>query len=119
VPENPSTPAQALAIAALVAKAATPTRADARHQHAIADGNGAHAGSHILDDADGLVAEDRPRFRLWHISLEDMQVAAADRAGVDPNDNVGRINDRGVLDGVPTTLTGAMVNKSLHAVSYL
>src|SRR5215204_7828535 len=65
-----------------------------------------------LHGADGLVAEHGARGRLGHVSLQDVQVGAADRRAVDPDDNVSRVDDRGI--GVPSALAGAVVNESLH-----
>jgi predicted flap endonuclease-1-like 5' DNA nuclease len=63
---------------------------------------------------DRLVAEDRPRKRLGHVALEDVQVAAADRGRVDADDRVGRIDDLRVIHGVPAALAGTVVNEGLH-----
>src|SRR5690349_21848764 len=66
------------------------------------------------------MAENRPRRGLRHVAFEDVQIGSADRGGVDPNDDVRRSDDRGILDGVPAALAGTVVDKSVHdAFSYL
>ena len=42
-----------------------------------------------VDGADRLVAEDPAVGHRGHVALEDVQVGAADRDGVDPDDGVG------------------------------
>ena len=81
VPEDPAAAAQALAVAGLLAEAAAPAGADARHQHAVADSDARHAGADLLDGADRLVAEHASRAALGHVALEDVQVGPADRRG--------------------------------------
>ena len=117
VAEDPATAGQALAVAALLAVAAAPARAHARHEHAIAGRDGRDACADLLDGADGLVTQDRSSRGLGHVALEDVQVGAADRRGVDPHDDVGRVDDRRVSDRVPAPLTGAVVDESLHGSS--
>ena len=116
VPEDPAAAAEALTVAALLAVAAAPARAHARHQHAVAWRDRADAGADLQHGADRLVAEDRPGRRLGHVALEDVQVGAADRRGVDPHDRIGRVDDRRVIDRVPATFAGAVVHESLHLV---
>ena len=62
--------------------------------------------------------QDGPARRLRHVAFEDVQVGAEDRAGVDADDDVGRRPDRGVLDGVPTALTGRDRRELSCCVSY-
>jgi hypothetical protein len=114
VPEDPPSTAKALAVAPLLAEAAATARAHAREQHAVARRDGADTGSDLDDGTHGLVAEDRPRRRLGHVAFEDMKVGAADRGGVDPNDRVGRINDRRIINGVPAALARSVVDERLH-----
>src|SRR5664279_2219553 len=56
------------------------------------------------------------RSRSSPTPLEDVQVRPADRRRVDPDDDVGRINDRRILDCVPASLVWAVINESFHAV---
>ena len=63
-----------------------------------ADAHGCDTGSDLLDGADRLVAEDRPRRRLRHVAFENVQVGAADRAGVDADDDVRRLLDLGIVN---------------------
>ena len=97
VSEDPAAAAEALAVASLPAEAATPARADAGQQHPVADGNRAHARADLLHRSHGLVTEHRAGRGLRHIALEDVEVGAADRRAVDPDDDVRRIDDRGVV----------------------
>ena len=99
----------------LLAEAATPARADARHQHAVARRDGGHTGADRLDGPDRLMPEDGARRGLRDIALEDVQIAAADRRGVDPHDGIGGIHDRRIRDGVPGALAGAVVDEGPHA----
>jgi hypothetical protein len=46
--------------------------------------------------------------------LEDVQVGAADCRRVDPDDDVGRVDDRRVLDGIPAALAWAVVHEGFH-----
>ena len=76
-----------------------------------------HAGADRLDGADRLMPEDGAGRGLRDVALEDVQVAAADRRGVDPHDGVGRIDDAGIGDGVPAALAGAVIDECLHGES--
>ena len=114
VAEDPAASAEALSIAAFLAEATPPAGADTRHQHPVARGDRGNAGTHLLDGAYGLVAEHDARCGLGHISLEDMQVGAADRRGVDPHDRVGRVEDRGIIDRVPASLARTVIHEGLH-----
>ena len=114
--EDPAAAAQALAVAGLLAVPAAPARADAREEHAVAGGERADSATDLLDGADRLVAEHRARETRGHVALEDVQVGAADRRGVDADDRVARIGDRGIVDGVPAPFSGAVVDEGLHRV---
>ena len=57
VTEDPPATTEALPVAAFLAEATAPAGADARHEHAVARSDRGHAGSDLLDGADGLVAE--------------------------------------------------------------
>ena len=48
-------------------------------------------GPDLGDGADALVAEDAARRHRRHVTLEDVQVGAADRGRVHPHDHVGRV----------------------------
>ena len=101
VAEDPAAATGAEAVVALLAEAAAPARADARDEHAVADGDRRDGRADLDDGADRLVAENRSRLHLGHVALEDVQVGAADRRRVDPDDRVGRLDDRRVGDGLP------------------
>ena len=114
VAEDPAAAAHADAVVALLAEPAAPAGADAREQHAVALGHGADAASGLDHRADRLVSQHRPRRGLGHIALEDVQVRAADRRGVDLDDDVARGLDLGIGNRVPAALPGAVIDESLH-----
>src|SRR3954467_841336 len=78
VAQNPSSAAQALPECGAAAVAAASTGGDARDQHAVAGLDGAHPGTDLLNGSNGLVAEDPSRLHRRHITLEDVQIGAAD-----------------------------------------
>ena len=55
---------------------------------------------------DGLVAEDPPGGDGRDVTLEDVQVGAADRHGVDPDDRVGVVDERRLGHLLPRLLPG-------------
>jgi len=91
---------------------------DAGSEDAVADRDRGDGLSHFGDRADRFVAEDRPRSHRWHVALENVQVAAADGAGVDPDDDVGRGFERWVGHFLPLTRIGTVEHESLHGVSF-
>ena len=60
---------------------------------AIALAHRAHGAANILDCSDCLVAEHAPRPDRGHVTVQDVQVGAADRGGVDPDDHVRIVGD--------------------------
>ena len=72
------------------------------------------AGADLGDRADALVAEDASLGDGGDVALEDVQVGAADRRGVDPDDHVRRLQDRRVRDLLPRLLAGTVVDERLH-----
>jgi len=48
--------------------------------------------------ADRLVAEHPAGLHLGHVAAEDVQIRAADRHRVDPDDRVARVLDAGIRD---------------------
>ena len=55
-----------------------------------------------------------PAVHLGHVALEDVQVGAADRHGVDADDGIGVVDDRRVGDLLPVGLTGTVVDECVH-----
>jgi len=66
------------AVVAVTARVAEP-----RHADPAADQRRIDAGSHPLDRADDLVPGDERQPRQWQLAVDDVQVGAADRAGLD------------------------------------
>jgi hypothetical protein len=73
-----------------------------------------YRSAYFLDSSDGLVTEHGAGRGLGHVALEDVQVGAADRRGIDAHDRVGGVEDRWIIDGVPAALPGAVIHESLH-----
>src|SRR5690606_37904581 len=117
VAEDPAAAVQALAVGALPAVAAGAPRADAGHEHLVADLHVPHAGPDLLDGAHGLVAEDAPVGHGGHVPLQDVEVGAADGHGVDPHDGVGVVLEGGVRDLLPGLPTGTVVDDRTHGAS--
>ena len=86
---------------AAAAVGAYAARADAGDDDAVADREVAHRRADLEDGADALVPEDPALGHSGHVALEDVQVGAADRGRVDPDDGVGGIDELGVGDLVP------------------
>ena len=103
VAEDPAAAAEALPVAALAAEPARAARGDAGDEHAVADLDRLHAGADRLDGPDRFVAEDPPVGHGRNVALEDVQIRAADRRGVDAHDRVrvgGDLRLRHVLPGL-------------------
>ena len=86
VAEDPAAAAEALAVAAFAAEPAGPAGAHAGHEDPVADLHRLDPGADGVDGADGLVAEDPPVGDGGDVALEDVQIGAADRGGVDADD---------------------------------
>jgi hypothetical protein len=108
VPENPAAAALALPVHPLAAVLAAPAGRDAGDQHAV-------ALAHVLDGVagldhrpDGLMAEGPPLGAGRHVTLEDVQVGAADGGRVDLDDRVAGLLQLGVrLGGKRAAFAGA------------
>ena len=70
-----------------------------------------------LDGADRLVAEDAAVGDRGDVALEDVQVGAADRDGVDPHDGVGVVDDARSRDLLPRLVAGTVVDECAHGSS--
>ena len=94
VAEDPAAAADALAVVALLAEAAAPARADAGDEHAVARRPRVVTPAPVSTT---MPTASWPRIvpgvDLGHVALEDVQVGAADRRAVDPDDRVGRRRD--------------------------
>jgi hypothetical protein len=64
----------------------------------------------------GFVAEDPPVGDRGDVAVQDVQVGAADRGGVDPDDDVGRFPHGGVRDVLPGLVARTVVDECLHLV---
>jgi hypothetical protein len=103
-----------LPVASGAAIAARPARADARDRYAVARRQPAHPVADFVDGTDRLVAENPARPYLRHVSSQDVQVSAADRGGVDPDDDVAVVGDLRIRDFFPGLLPGTVLNKRSH-----
>ena len=119
MPEDPADPGrsligEAVGVEPLVAVGAGAARADAGDQHPVADLDRVDGRTDLGDRADAFVAEDASLGDGGDVALQDVQVGAADRRGVDPNDHVRRLQDRGIRYLFPRFLAGAVVDERLH-----
>ena len=74
-------------------------------------------GADLLDGADRFVAEDPSVGHRGHVALEDVQVGAADRDGVDADDRVGvGLAASGLGTSSHALLAGTVVDERLHVV---
>ena len=118
VAEDPATAAGAEAVVAFLAEAAAPAGGDARDEHAIARLDRRDGRADLHDGADRLMPEDRARFDLRYVSLENVQVRPADRGGVDADDCVRRIDEHRIRNDLPGPLAGTVVDESVHSASF-
>ena len=118
VAEDPATSARAESVTSLLAEAAAPARRDARDEDTVALHERRDRAADGDDGTDRLVAEDRPRLHLGHIALEDVQIGPADGGRVDPDDRVCRIDDGGVGNVLPGSLSRPVVDEGLHRFSF-
>ena len=114
VTEDPTAAAEALAVAALAAVAARAARGDARDEYVVADFDVLHAGADRLDGADGLVTDDPPIGHRGDVTLQDVQVGAADGDRIDSDDGVGVVDDDRLRDFFPRLLAGTVVHDCAH-----
>jgi hypothetical protein len=89
--EDPASSTHAEAVVAFSAESAASTCGDAGDEHSIAFGESRHASTGGDDGADCLVAEDSARLDLGDITLENVQVGAADRGSVNADDDIGSV----------------------------
>jgi hypothetical protein len=117
VAEDPADPADGLAVrrhASLAVPAAAAFR-DGRDQHAITDRESLDRPTDLGDGADSFMTEDAALGDRGDIALEDVQVGAADRSGVDPHHHVRRFLDRRVRNLFPCLLPGPVIDQRLHS----
>ena len=76
----------------------------------------ADVAADLLDDADPLVAEDRCRdFMPGIVPADHVQVGAADGAGGEPDDRVGRLLDLRLGDVVEADVPDPVEDDGLHS----
>jgi hypothetical protein len=114
VAEDPAAAAEALAVAAFPAEAARAARGDARHEHPVTGLDRLDGVADRLDRPDGFVAEDPPVGHRGDVAFEDVEIGAADRHGVDADDGVGVVDDRGLGHIFPSLLTRPVIHECLH-----
>ena len=119
VAEDPPDPGHALrvetvAVEALTTVRAFPTRTDARDDDPVADGQLGDSFAHLGDHADPLVAQDAADFHLGDVTLENVEVGAADGRGDHLHDHVGRLLDLRIGHFLPGLLARTLVDQCLH-----
>jgi hypothetical protein len=116
VAEDPADPADGLAVRghALLAVLAAAAFRDGRDQHPVADREALDRLADLGNRADGLVAENAAVGDRRDITLENVQVGAADRGGVDPYHHVGRVLNCSVGNVFPGLLPGAVIHQRFH-----
>ena len=114
VAEDPPAATQALAVPSLAAEAACAARGDARDEHPVADLDRLDTGADGLDRPYRLVAEDPSVGHRGNVTLEDVEIGAADGDGVDADDRVGVAQDRWLWRVLPGLLAGSVVHERLH-----
>jgi hypothetical protein len=117
VTEDPSNAAGGLAMARHrpLAVAAAPTGGNRRHEHPVTFSEAAHRRPCRHYRAHGLVAKDPAIHHSRYIPLENVQVSAADRSRINPDDNVGGLGRAWVRDRVPGLSAGPVVHQRLQA----
>src|SRR4029450_2976371 len=98
----------------LLAVAAPPAASDRRYQHAVADGEAGDRGADLGHGADRLVPEDPSGVHGGDVPVQDVQVGAADRGGVDADDDVGGFLDGRVGHVLPRLASRAVEHERLH-----
>ena len=114
VAEDPPAASQALPVAAFPAETTESTSRDAGNQDTLTNFARLHARADLDDGADGLVSEDPARRRLRHVALQDVQIRATDRRGVDLHDDIAVVLDRGIGHLGPALLARSLVHKCFH-----
>src|SRR5678816_2518844 len=92
VPQDPST-GPAMGRHAPSAEIANPAGGDAGDEHEISWLKGTDVRADCLDHAKALVSENAARDDAGHVTLQDMEVGAANRRGRDSNDGVAALTN--------------------------
>jgi hypothetical protein len=114
VAEQPAPTALAQAVLGTAAGGAAPAGRDAGEEDVVADPTVAHATARLDDGADGLVAEHPARRHLGDVALQDVEVGAADRGGVDLDHDVLVVLDLGIGNVVPALGAGTVEDERTH-----
>jgi hypothetical protein len=114
VAQDPPAAPEALARVTFAAEPAGPARGDAGDQDTVPGADRLDPGAHGLDGPYSLMTEDPAVGHRRNVSLEDVQVRAADRDGVDADDRVGVGDDLWLGHVFPGLLAGAVIDKRSH-----
>ena len=114
VAEDPADAADRLAVRGHAALAVLTPAAlgDGGDEHAVTDAESLDGIADLGDRADGLVAEDAAVGDGGHVAVQDVQVGAADRGGVDLDHDVGRFPDGCIGDVFPRLLARSVVYRA-------
>ena len=63
------------------------------------------------------MTEDPSRRHLGEVPLQDVQVAATDSRGVDPNNSIGVVNECRIRNFVPALVVGPVIDECFHGVT--
>ncbi len=97
-----------------VAVEALPARDGERDHHAVALLHAQHGGPHLLDDAHEFVAEDVAVLHHRDLAAVDVQVGTADGGCRDAQDDVVRVDDLRIGDGLDPYILRAVVGEGFH-----
>ena len=75
-----------------------------------------HFATDFDDDAHRLVAQDVAALHRRLVAVEEVEIRAADRGRGDPDDDVGRLFDDGIGDGVDADIAGTVPAERFHEV---
>jgi hypothetical protein len=114
VPEHPAAALRALPVATLAAEPAGTARADAGDENPVARPEPTDAIADLVDGSHGLMAEDPARVHSRHVAGQDVQVGAADRRRVDPDDDIALVGDLRVRHLFPGLLAGTVIHERPH-----
>ena len=119
VPKNPADTAGCLAVARhrSFAVGTATTGRDGWDEHPIADRQGTYRGPGLGDRSNRFMPENPPVGHRWDVALEDVQIRTANGCRVNLHDDVGGFLKRGVRDGFPGLLPGAVIDERLHEIS--
>src|SRR4030095_15123438 len=98
----------------LPAVAAAPAGRDTGDQDAVALADVLDGVAGLDHRPDGLVAQGAPLGAGGHVTLEDVQVGAADGGGVDLDDRVAGVLQLGIRLGLPLLAVRSVVDERLH-----